>query len=135
VLDLYGMVPDMAYPGRSRERFVSTYVQLELPLGPLSSGKTSGAGYWSAGSPQYLQAEALRAARFFLGSLTDPKRTPRVPRAVRAEARALLARYPSKGDLEAMVNLLVDANHQRVSPRVSPKAALSNPLAAKAFEE
>lgn len=129
MIDLYGMVPDMAYPDRSKEHSVSTYVQLELPLGPLSSGEAPPCGGYCKEAPSvsWLQTEALLAARTFLGSLIDPKRTPRVPRVVRAEARALLARYPSRGDMEAMI--------ERVSPRVSPKTTLSNPLLAKAFEE
>lgn len=70
---------------------MSTYVQLELPLGLTSSRRTG-----APALPKLLESEALLAARGFLGSLTDPRRTPRVPRAVRAEARALLARYPSR---------------------------------------
>ena len=41
----------------------------------------------------------LRTEKFLL-SLCDPKKTPRVPKAVREEARRLLKHYPSEYDMD-----------------------------------
>ena len=38
--------------------------------------------------------------REFLKNLLDPKQTPRIPRALRNQARALLKHYPTAIDLE-----------------------------------
>jgi len=43
----------------------------------------------------------LRTERFLI-DLLDPKKTPRVPRAVRQEAGRLLKHYPTKYDMEYM---------------------------------
>jgi len=43
----------------------------------------------------------LRTERFLI-DLLDPKKTPRVPRAVRQEAGRLLKHYPTKFDMEYM---------------------------------
>jgi len=43
----------------------------------------------------------LRTERFLI-DLLDPKKTPRVPRAVRQEAGRLLKHYPSQYDMEEM---------------------------------
>lgn len=43
---------------------------------------------------------ALIYARDFLLSLLDPKKTPRVPRAIRHEAYNRLRHYPSKWEIE-----------------------------------
>ena len=43
----------------------------------------------------------LRTERFLI-DLLNPKKTPRVPRAVRQEAGRLLKHYPSKYDMEYM---------------------------------
>lgn len=49
-------------------------------------------------SLRYEQYAALRASRALLGRLLDPKATPRVPRAVRLEARACLRHFPPLDD-------------------------------------
>ena len=46
------------------------------------------------------RANAIRQARRFLLQLMDPRETPRIPRAVRMEARARLKHYPTDLDLE-----------------------------------
>ena len=38
----------------------------------------------------------------FLYDLIDPKKTPRVPRAIRQRAHALLRHYPSRFDMETI---------------------------------
>lgn len=43
---------------------------------------------------------AVQAAQEFLRQLLDPAQTPRVPRAIRREARARLKHYPGAFDLE-----------------------------------
>lgn len=43
----------------------------------------------------YEQNLAVHNTREFLLSLLNPQRTPRVPRAIRLEARALLKHYPN----------------------------------------
>lgn len=45
----------------------------------------------------YEQDLAIANTRNFLLALLDPRRTPRVPRAIRLEARALLKHYPRSG--------------------------------------
>ena len=40
----------------------------------------------------------------FLVSLTDPKKTPRVPKSVRDHARRLLRHYPSKFEMDVIAN-------------------------------
>lgn len=63
---------------------------------------------WPPGALQ--EVSAVIEARAFLARVCDPKQTPRVSRAVRAEARALLRRYPAPGRLrpvlEGRVSLL-----------------------------
>lgn len=43
---------------------------------------------------------AINYAREFLRDLLDPKKTPRVPMAIRKEARWKLKHYPSEFDVE-----------------------------------
>ena len=45
---------------------------------------------------------AIRNTRQFLADLLDAKTSPRVPRTVRAQARALLRHYPGDYDLERL---------------------------------
>jgi hypothetical protein len=47
---------------------------------------------WPPGALQ--EISAVLEARAFLARVCDPRQTPRVSRAVRGEARALLRRYP-----------------------------------------
>jgi hypothetical protein len=54
-------------------------------------------------SPQQ-QVWSVVAARDFLVRLTRPGETPRVPGAVRQEARALLRHYPMPEVLEPILN-------------------------------
>ena len=43
---------------------------------------------------------AVRSAEQFLMDLLDPVKTPRVPRAVRQRARAVLRHYPGSWDMD-----------------------------------
>lgn len=43
---------------------------------------------------------AVNRAREFLYELMDPKKTPRIPKYIRNEARACLKHYPSEYDME-----------------------------------
>ena len=43
---------------------------------------------------------AVLAAERFLADLLDSRKTPRVPAAIRAQARAVLRHYPSKFDMD-----------------------------------
>lgn len=43
---------------------------------------------------------ATKRAKDFLGKLLDPAQTPRVPRALRMEARAILKHFPMDYDLD-----------------------------------
>lgn len=110
-----------------------TYTQLELPIGEVTDG---GLGFDSApdrhpsvypmgariGTSSFLEREAISAARGFLVRLTDPRKTPRVPRIVRAEARALLARYPSKESLARAASCLgTCANSRNLSGHVADR--------------
>ena len=40
----------------------------------------------------------------FLVDLLDPKKTPRVPKAIRDQARRLLRHYPSKFEMDVIAN-------------------------------
>lgn len=44
--------------------------------------------------------------REFLRALMNPKETPRVPLAVRQQARSLLKHYPSRWDIERLAAIL-----------------------------
>jgi hypothetical protein len=48
---------------------------------------------------------AVKNTEVFLLSLCDPKATPRVPRAIRLRARALLRHYPSDYCMEEAAEL------------------------------
>lgn len=48
----------------------------------------------------YERTRALLETNLFLHALQDPKRTPRVPAAVREIARKLVRHYPSYYDIE-----------------------------------
>lgn len=48
----------------------------------------------------YERFNSLVSARTFLEALLDPKRTPRVPKEIRREARWRLKHYPSGYELE-----------------------------------
>lgn len=43
---------------------------------------------------------AVRAAERFMQDLLDPRKTPRVPKMIRAQARSVLRHYPSSYDLD-----------------------------------
>ena len=43
---------------------------------------------------------AVKNARQFLRDLMDPKKTPRVPRAIRLQARSVLKHYPADYDMD-----------------------------------
>lgn len=43
---------------------------------------------------------AVLAAERFLTDLLDPRKTPRVPAAIRQQARAVLRHYPSQWDMD-----------------------------------
>jgi hypothetical protein len=48
----------------------------------------------------YQRFNSVECARIFLYNLMDPKKTPRVPKKIRDEARVILKHFPSKGDME-----------------------------------
>jgi len=48
------------------------------------------------------EMRALKTARAFLFSLMDPTRTPRVPRAIRLQARDRLRHYPYEHRIEEL---------------------------------
>ena len=57
------------------------------------------------------QVTAVVATRDFLLRLTDTKETPRIPREVRREARALLRHFPPADQLRpALTEVLEDQN-------------------------
>lgn len=49
------------------------------------------------------RTRSVRNARNFLRSLLDPKKTPRVPKAIRREAYWCLRHFPSDFDIEMML--------------------------------
>lgn len=49
------------------------------------------------------RTRAVNHARGFLQSLTDPQQTPRIPKDIRQQARAILLHYPTPFDLKAVV--------------------------------
>lgn len=51
---------------------------------------------------------AIRCARYFLYELVDPKKTPRVPKAIRNRAVSILKHYPNDYDLDQIVSLAPD---------------------------
>ena len=50
----------------------------------------------------YERTRAVVQAEEFLLSLIDPKKTPRIPRAIRQEAHRLLRHYPNKFDMHVI---------------------------------
>jgi hypothetical protein len=48
----------------------------------------------------YERTNAVLRTETFLLSICDPKLTPRVPKAVREQARRLLKHYPSRFDMD-----------------------------------
>ena len=48
------------------------------------------------------RTNAVMFTENFLYDLIDPKKTPRVPRAIRQRAHALLRHYPSQFDMETI---------------------------------
>lgn len=61
------------------------------------------------------QQQAVMRGRKFLEKLIDPGRTPRVPSAVRAEARELLKHYPH--DIQLMANTLTTVIEKTATPQ------------------
>lgn len=51
------------------------------------------------------RSRAVVNTREFLTLLLDPKATPRVPRAIRLEARSLLKHYPATYDIEQLAQV------------------------------
>jgi hypothetical protein len=51
----------------------------------------------------YERTYAVLNTQEFLRSLLDPKRTPGVPKVIRERAASLLKHYPSKYDMEIVV--------------------------------
>jgi len=43
---------------------------------------------------------SIKMAREFLWSLLDPKKTPKVPRAIRKQARSVLRHFPGELDMK-----------------------------------
>lgn len=52
------------------------------------------------------QIRSLVGARDFIRRLTDTKETPRIPREVRREARAILRHYPPEHEFRPLLNKL-----------------------------
>lgn len=50
----------------------------------------------------YERTRAVVQVEEFLLSLIDPKKTPRIPRAIRQEAHRLLRHYPNKFDMHVI---------------------------------
>lgn len=48
----------------------------------------------------YERSRAVKQAEEFLMELCDPKKTPRVPKQIRQQAKFLLRHYPGKFDME-----------------------------------
>lgn len=74
---------------------MATYEQLQIPgleAPPPAAGVARGA--LAPFGTEERQAEAVLATRGFLARLIDHRQTPRTPRPVRAEARALLKWFP-----------------------------------------
>ena len=46
------------------------------------------------------RTRAIQNARIFLQNLLDPKKTPKVPRNVRLQARSVLKHFPTNLDLQ-----------------------------------
>jgi hypothetical protein len=59
---------------------------------------------------------AVRNTEKFLQQLCDPRATPRVPRAIRDRARALLRHYPHEIDLDRMA----ERSPQIISRHIEP---------------
>ena len=51
---------------------------------------------------------ALKCAEDFMLSLCDPKKTPKVPKEVRARARSVLKHYPTKFDMDRIAEAAPD---------------------------
>ena len=54
------------------------------------------------------RTRALIETKLFLLELTDPKITPRVPRAIRGKAKSLLKHYPTYAEVEQAHKALPD---------------------------
>ncbi len=59
---------------------------------------------------------AVHWTELFLKDLCDPTKTPRVPKAVRSQARSLLRHYPSLWDLDRASSLAPDIFQKRMEP-------------------
>lgn len=57
----------------------------------------------------------------FLTDLIDPKKTPRVPKAIRERARRLLRHYPSKLDMDMIAEKEDDPTNQLVKMKIFGK--------------
>lgn len=56
----------------------------------------------------YERTRALVLTKQFLEAMMDPKKTPRTPRRLRLEAKALLQHYPRLADIELAHKALPD---------------------------
>lgn len=59
---------------------------------------------------------AVRMAEQFMLDLCNPKKTPRVPQAVRAQARSVLRHYPSEYDLDRAAHAAPEVFVKRLDP-------------------
>ena len=75
---------------------------------------------------------AIVNARLLLQRLTDPQLTPRVPRYVRAEARALLRWLPRPEVLREKTGPIAP---YRASPRVSPDEGCQGVAGERVFRK
>ncbi len=57
----------------------------------------------------------IQTQRFLL-DLCDPTKTPRVPKALRAEARRLLRHYPSEWDMQRVSDAVPEVFEERMEP-------------------
>lgn len=80
------------------------YEQLTIPgleVPPPPPARAAAQLPWPSESER--QIDAVLAARMLLARLIDPELTPRVPRAIRSEARALLRWFPQAEQLRPVL--------------------------------
>lgn len=59
---------------------------------------------------------AIKQTQQFLQDLMDPKKTPRVPRAIRKQAYSLLRHYPDSWHLERLAEKSPDVIIEKMEP-------------------
>jgi hypothetical protein len=107
-------------------------IQLELPL-ELPPAAMSPQQPQAAPAPRLDEQEfaAIVNARLLLQRLCDPQLTPRIPRDVRAEARALLRWLPAPLALREKVGII---SPWRVSLRANQNEGSQNVVGTRVFK-